>query len=260
MKKQRFLWMLAATLTVCGAMVSLNSCTISEDNPVIEKDKFTFQAVDLGLSVKWANANIGADSEEGFGDYYAWGVTEVYYTYLEPFTWKPNGQQGDETVVVTWKEGKEYGYSWDSYQWVTWNDDGSGYITKYNNDDGKMVLDADDDVAHVKLGGKWRMPSKEEFDELINNCNWTWEQRKGIAGYVVSSKKDGNRNSIFIPAAGGAWHKGNGIVNVQGLYWANSYATKSPRSAYCLKFTNEEAGIASGKYRPNGFPIRAVKE
>lgn len=228
-----------------------------------EQPGFSIQAVDLGLSVKWANANIGASSIEDYGGYYAWGVTDVYYTHLNPYSWHLRGQnyENEEEVEVTWKPGKEAGYFWSSYEWANYIND-TVYPIKYTANDGKMTLDPEDDVAHVKLGGNWRIPTKEEFQELIDNCNWTWTQKNGIPGYEVSSKVEGNNNSIFIPADGGIWKKGNKIFTIQGLYWANTYNSNSPRSAYCLKFTadNDTIVMTSGKYRPNGFPIRAVTE
>ena len=109
-------------------------------------------AVDLGLSVKWAWFNLGASLPEEYGDYYAWGETEPYYSSLDP---------------LTWKDGKEAGYYWLSYKWCMGSGDTmtkycteSTYTYGYNGfTDGKTVLNLEDDAAHVNLGGKWRMPT-----------------------------------------------------------------------------------------------------
>ncbi|MBO7112331.1 MAG: hypothetical protein J6V75_00065, partial [Bacteroidaceae bacterium] len=124
--------------------------------------------VDLGLSVKWATCNVGASKPEEYGDYYAWGETEPKTTY-----------------------------DWSTYKWCKGS---SATMTKYCNNssygnngftDTKTTLDPEDDVAHVKWGGNWRMPTISEFEDLINNCTWTWTTQNGVNGYKVTSKKSG---------------------------------------------------------------------
>lgn len=123
--------------------------------------------VDLGLSVKWATFNIGATSPEDYGDYFAWGETEPKETY-----------------------------SWTNYKWC---DGTQNNMTKYNTTDGKTILEPEDDAAQVHWGDKWRMPTKDEMQELFDNCTWTEETRNGINGYIVTGP---NGNSIFLPRAG----------------------------------------------------------
>ena len=108
--------------------------------------------VDLGLSVKWATRNVGAAGPEGIGGYYSWGETE---TKRSPLTYKFS--------------------------------DGQGGLTKYDGTDGKSVLDPEDDVAHVKWGGTWRMPTSDEISELIENCTWTWASVNGEIGFLITS-------------------------------------------------------------------------
>ena len=130
--------------------------------------------VDLGLpsGIKWATCNVGATKPEEFGGYYAWGETE-----------------------------EKEDYSWSTYKWCNGS---STTMTKYCTSsngtvDNKTTLDLEDDVAHVKWGGTWRMPTKAEQDELRNNCTWTWTTQNGVNGYKVTGP---NGNSIFLPAAG----------------------------------------------------------
>lgn len=104
-------------------------------------------AVDLGLSVKWANVNVGAESPEDYGGYYAWGETEE----------------------------KEY-YSEDTYLYYN-----NGYVNI-----GSDITGTDYDVAHVQWGGDWRMPTITELQELSNNCTWTWTAQNGVNGYKVT--------------------------------------------------------------------------
>lgn len=150
------------------------------------------EAIDMGLSVKWASFNLGASSPEELGEYYAWGE-------------------------VAPKES----YYWDTYKWCegTYNS-----LTKYNSQsdcgtvDNKYVLDLEDDAAHHTLHGGWRMPSEKEWEELIDemNCEWVWTTQNGISGYLVTSKR--TDNSIFIPAAG-AKTGNSSSINTWGHYW-----------------------------------------
>lgn len=153
--------------------------------------------VDLGLSVKWATCNVGADKPEDYGDYYAWGETEPKDVY-----------------------------DWSSYKWCTGSQD---TIIKYNPLSGWGIVDSlttlepDDDVAHVMWGGDWRMPTASEFRELVDNCKWTWKSVNGINGYVVKSRIKGYRDrSIFLPAAGYCHDSNLHEVGKLGYYWSNS--------------------------------------
>ena len=125
------------------------------------------EAVDLGLSVKWATFNVGASKPEDYGDYFAWGETEP----------------------------KEE-YSWATYKWY---DGTTNNITKYNKTDSLTTLEPEDDAAHVHWGDKWRMPTKEELQELIDSCQWERTTVNEVRGNTVTGP---NGNSIFIPLAG----------------------------------------------------------
>ena len=150
-------------------------------------------AVDLGLSVKWARCNVGATKPEEYGGYYAWGETE---------------EKSD--------------YSWETYKWCN----GSyNSMTKYCTGSGygrvdyKTVLDPEDDVAHVKWGGSWRMPTKDEIEELNDNCTWQWTILNGVNGYRVTGS---NGNSIFLPAAGCRIGLELSRRGADGFYWSSS--------------------------------------
>ena len=209
------------------------------------------EAVDLGLSVKWASFNLGASASEEHGDYYAWGETEPYYTSLDP---------------LTWKEGKEAGYWWPSYKWCM-----GGYSTliKYCDDsaygyngftDTKTVLDPEDDAAHVNLGGSWRMPTDAEWTELRENCTWTWASQNGVSGNLVTAS---NGNSIFIPAAG--WCSDLGLRyspdSPPGFYWSSSLPGGCPESPWYVWFSSSSLGRNQGDFvRCYGFSVRPVSE
>ena len=116
------------------------------------------EAVDLGLSVKWANMNLGASKSSDYGTYYAWGET------------KP----------------KKY-YSWDTYAWSKGN---AQYLIKYSPSDGKTQLEASDDAARANWGGDWRMPTAKEFEELVNpdNCTWEWITKDGVESSIIKKE------------------------------------------------------------------------
>ncbi len=157
--------------------------------------------VDLGLSVKWATCNVGAELPEEGGDYFAWGETIVKDSYVA-----------------------------ENYKFF----DGTELI-KYFRKDYKIILDLEDDAAHVNWGGEWRMPTKEEMQELVDNCTWTFIKGSdgyGVAGYKVTSNIEGYKNnSIFLPQGGSS--RGNG----SGCYWL---ASCDMYSSFILYFSGPE--------------------
>ena len=168
--------------------------------------------VDLGLpsGLKWATCNVGANNPWEDGDYYAWGETE-----------------------------EKSNYSWSTYKWCRGSYDN---MTKYCTDrdygrvDNKTTLASKDDVAHVKWGGTWRMPTKAEQDELRNNCTWSWTTQKRVNGYKVTGP---NGNSIFLPAAGYRNGTEAGGSGVDGGYWSSSLGCGDSDYAYDLNFYSD---------------------
>ena len=184
-------------------------------------DTIVPEAGDLGLSVKGATFIVGATSPEDYGDYFAWGETEPKETY-----------------------------SWATYKWGT-----SSNLTKYNTTDGKTTLDLEDDAAKVLWGGYWRMPSKEEVDELTQQCTWIWTTHNNVNGYKVTGP---NGNSIFLPVAG---YKGAGPTypaGEDGLYWTSTL--EKGHFSYLIVLHNDAPPTeASTKgTRCFGFTIRPV--
>ena len=230
-----------ATITVTTADGGKTAtCTVTV------KSVNTPEAVDLGLSVKWASFNLGASKPEEYGYYYAWGETEPYYSSLDP---------------LTWKSGKNAGYSWPSYQWCMGSET---TMTKYcsNSDygyngftDTKTVLDPEDDAAHVNLGDSWRMPTEEEWTELRESCTWTWTTLNGIDGYLVSAS---NGNSIFLPP-GDMYHTGLYNVGERGYYWSSSLNTDYPYGAWFVHFTSNRF-LRFYSDRCFGSTVRPVSE
>lgn len=206
--------------------------------------------VDLGLpsGLKWATMNVGATTPEGYGDYFAWGETEPYYT----------AGHSQDNPCSSWKTGKTAGYDWASYKWCNGSEDTQTKYCKsssYGIVDNITTLELADDAAYKNWGGSWRMPTKAEQDELRTNCTWTWTTQNGVSGYKVSSKT--NSNSIFLPAAGGRWGSDLGRAGSFGDCWSSSLRESLSNDAYCLLFYS--SGVDwSYSYRYGGLSVRAV--
>lgn len=182
----------------------------------------TLAYVDLGLpsGLLWATRNVGANAPEKFGDYFAWGETTP-----------------------------KYGYTWENYQYY----DGSN-LTKYTGSDGLVTLLPEDDAATVNWGGNWRMPTKEEFEELYNNTTVTWTEQNGVNGLLFTAS---NGKSLFLPAAGEFNYY---VISINdGEYWSRSLSTDNPSNAWGVCFNS--FGLNQNGYadRFNGRTIRPVR-
>ena len=179
-------------------------------------------AVDLGLSVKWANCNVGASKPEEYGDYYAWGdINKKISEECNPYNYREN------------------------------------------------ICATDYDVAHVKWGGDWRMPSKADIDELCNKCSSVWTTQNGVNGMLITGP---NKNTIFLPAAG---HFSNNYYNSNnhknypsgvyydgemGDYWSGSYSGGDIGPRWALVFSKKNPWISCPLASPisYGYSIRPV--
>ncbi len=186
--------------------------------------------VDLGLpsGTLWAACNIGADNPEDYGDYFAWGETEGY-------------NSGKKT------------FNWSTYKWQ-----GSSLI-KYNAIDNKKELELEDDVAYVSWGPSWRMPSIEQFQELINS-NYTvteWTKQNDVYGIKITSKKNGI--FIFLPATGYYSETWLYYAGSYGYYWSRTLYTENPDLAIGLFFEPEGATANGYDGRSAGRTVRPVR-
>ena len=130
------------------------------------------------------------------------------------------------------------------------------YRCGYYNEYGKIVLELSDDAAYVNWGANWRMPTKEELDELRAECTWTWCSSKSVNGYIVTGL---NGNSIFLPAAGNRQESNSFNTGLLGEYWSSSIYDDiyMKGSAYFLSFTSVYKGCENGAY-DSGRSIRPV--
>ena len=186
--------------------------------------------VDLGLpsGLKWATCNVGATKPEEYGGYYAWGET---------------------------KEKNDF--SWSTYKWCNGSYDTMtkySIYSSYGTVDNRIVLDPVDDVAHVKWGGCWRMPTRAERDELRSYCTWIWTTQNGVNGYRVTGPSG---NSIFFPAAG--YRNSTDLCSSgnDGYYWLSSLYEGHSNNAYSLLFGSSYYGWGTLN-RNNGLSVRPV--
>lgn len=201
-------------------------------------------AVDLGLSVFWASRNIGAGKSEEFGGYYQWAGLE-----------NATGTSIYDLNHCPYHTGGQANSGWTKY--VTSKK--SSYWSGSGSPDNKTVLDPADDIAHVKLGGKWRMPTVAEFNELIANCTSEWTTVNGVKGKKFTSKKSGYTDQwIFLPAAG--VRDGTDVYDAgsYGYYWTSSLYTDYPYCAWLFYFSSDN--VTESYFRYDGLSIRPVSE
>lgn len=188
--------------------------------------------VDLGLSsgTLWATCNVGANSPEDYGDFFAWGETSSKGTYSgATYKWC-NGNFNTLTKYCTYGE--------------------------YGTVDNKTELEPEDDAAHVNWGPSWRMPTSEQFAELYDECSRQWTQKNGVNGDLFIGP---NGKTLFFPAAGDHWgdsHNGEGAC---GYYWSRTLYTSYPYAVYDLYFDSESCDGGDYSYRYRGFTVRAVR-
>ncbi len=195
--------------------------------------------VDLGLpsGTLWATCNVGATAPEQAGDYFAWGETEP----KENYDWTNEGD----------------------YKWgvAKWNGETYEGMTKYNNEDGLLTLETADDAATANWSGKWRTPTQKEMQELLDECQWDWTtdyNGTGKAGYIVTSKAEGNTNAIFLPAAGYYDQSYFVLAGSQGYYWSSSLYEESPSVVNVLYF-GSDFYMGSSNRRCSGYSVRPVQ-
>ena len=113
------------------------------------------------------------------------------------------------------------------------------------------------DVAYVKWGGTWRMPTDDEINELLDYCTFTWTSKYWVSGYKVTSIRNGK--SIFLPAAG--WRYGTSLGNAGsgGYYWSSTPDESLTQDAYYLFFGSDYHDWY-WNYRNNGQSVRPVSE
>lgn len=217
-------------------------------------------AVDLGIVMKrddgstyklyLAECNLSvngfATTPEEFGDYFAWGETEVQYSSLSP---------------LAWKEEYEHHYYWTSYKWCKGTDN---TLTKYNTNSEYGEVDNktsfrdygyEDDAARKILGGGWRTPTEAEWLELLDKCTWEWTTQNEVKGCKVTGP---NGKSVFLPAAGRVDYDALRNVQSYGEYLSSTLVKDDPRKFPKLYIDLNGIHKMFTPVRCHGFSVRPV--
>ena len=233
--KRVFLFIAFLWLGIMGASAQTDNCDVNGDGVVNINDVIyvvdhvlgkghastpTVEAIDLGLpsGTKWANMNVGATRPEEYGGYYAWGETE-------------------EKEVCDWS--------------TYIHCDGTSATC---HDLGSDISGTEYDVAHVKWGGDWVMPTLDEIKELVDNCTSEWTTLNGVNGRKFTGP---NGNSIFLPAAGYLGYPGLHAVGDYGYCWSSTQSTNYSTNAHFILFYSGRA-TWTDYGRHDGLSVRPV--
>ncbi len=191
--------------------------------------------VDLGLpsGTLWATCNVGANTPEDYGDYFAWGET----TPKDHYDWSTYQYcMGSQNTLTKYCNNSNYGYN--------------GFT------DNLTTLLPEDDAATANWGSGWRMPTKEEWQELLNNTTVTWTTQNGVSGRLFTAS---NGNSLFLPAAGTHGAPGFNNLHYVGIsadYWSRSIHSNQI-DAWGHYFSSDYCHVDHDN-RKYGHSVRAV--
>ena len=222
-----------ALICISAVVVVIFGCRKENNSSDVTYDH---EFVDLGLpnGTLWAKCNVGASSQEEFGDYFAWGETAT----KEMYDWKQ--YKYSNFVNGEYKLNK---YCTDTACGVNGFAD---YITE---------LEPVDDAVIANWGEGWRMPTSEEYDELYQNTTFEWTTINGVAGRLLTGT---NGNSIFFPATG--CHLDDMIICTGlGLYWSSTLQTQWQVAAWSLHFDDTNCHVCGSYERSRGQVVRAVR-
>ena len=221
-----------------GEVVSTDatySFTVTGDRNLVAN--FDHAYVDLGLpsGTLWATYNVGADTPEGYGDYFAWGEITPKETYtLENYQHSNGGTSWDNPNLTKYCDDASYGYN--------------GFT------DNLTTLQPEDDAATANWGSDGCMPTQAQWQELYDNTTSIWTTQNGVNGRLFTAS---NGNSNFLPAVGYRYGSSLYIAGSDGYYWSSSLYTGYPGYAWKLGFYSGSYGIGID-YRDYGFAVRPV--
>ena len=194
--------------------------------------------VDLGLpsGLLWATCNVGAETPEDYGDYFAWGETQPKDFYdWSTYQHSNGGTSWPNPNLTKYCNNSSYGYN--------------------DYTDNLTTLLPEDDAATANWGSDWRMPTNEEWQELYQNTTQTWTTRNGVNGRLFTAP---NGNSLFLPAAGCRFSSTLGYAGSYGYYWSSSLYTDYPYDAWLFSFYSVNYGMFNSYGRYCGFTVRPV--
>ncbi len=185
----------------------------------------------------WAETNIGAERPEDYGYYFWWGDTVAY-------------ERKNDAWVASDRSARKF-----SFKLTLGKRIDELKIEGWITEDG--VLAPEHDAAHVYWGGDWRMPTKQELEDLEEKCDWTWTTKKGVEGYIVRGKGRYASASIFLPAAGCGDETSLDGAGSCGTYWSSVPDSDDGNS--WLLFFGSSLHFTGNYYRDYGFPVRPVQ-
>lgn len=194
--------------------------------------------VDLGLpsGLLWATCNVGADTPESCGDYFAWGETRPKTTYNWSTYKYVNGTSWEDPQLTKYCSNPDYGYE--------------GFT------DNLTILLSEDDAATVNWGSDWRIPTIEEWQELYDNTTVTWTTQNGVNGLLFTASSGGN---LFLPATGSYWDDVLSDVGDRGFYCSGSLDAGHPLYACYFYFSSDSYSLDGIGRRDGGLSVRAVR-
>jgi hypothetical protein len=220
-------------VAVAGLFLSATGCVNNEQKKNEENQApAKVEAVDLGLTsgTKWASCNVGAESPENYGDYFAWGETtskEVYSDTTYTYYIVPDSAAADSSAKKVWKNI------------------------------GVDIAGTEYDAATAIMGDEWKMPTEAQCKELVDECEWSWTESNGVNGYKVVGK---NGNSIFLPTSGVRGAADVGKNDMIGGFWSSTLCEAAETSgdfAMAVYFFSESRAVEKGG-RWMGRSVRAV--
>ena len=188
----------------------------------------------------WADTNVGAEEPWDYGYYFWWGDIVGY-------KWEDGGWVASDGSGASFKFSSSKVPTQDMSTSALLSE---GWIAPDN------ILAAEHDAARVLWGRGWRIPTKQELDDLLDKCDWTWSTTNGVNGYVVRGRGD-YTCSIFLPAAGYGMAEGWFSDGKVGGYWSSVPDTDSGYAWSLNCLTNSVKTDVS--YRRRGFAVRPVR-
>lgn len=228
---------IATLISLLVLMASCNKPEVSNGDDNGNGDTVcSHEYVDLGLpsGTLWATCNVGAEAPEDYGDYYAWG-------------------EDGPKAIYAWKNYKYGDFNKERYElnkYCTNSDNGlEGFV------DDLTILEPDDDVATTCWGEDWRMPTKGEWEELLQYTTSESASLNGVVGWLFTAA---NGNTLFFPAAGYWWEDDFNHAGL-GVYWSSSVNKEFPYRAWGFHFNSDSCHICGSSDRNRGQTVRPVR-
>ena len=224
-------------LMITLAVVCAAGCRKTDDPNNVGNSSGSFNGhdyVDLGLpsGTLWATCNVGADTPEGYGYYFAWGEITIKATYNWALYKYCNGNYDQLTKYCT---DSNYGYN--------------------SFTDNLTTLQPEDDAVIANWDDGWCMPTADQWRELRDNTTTSWTSRNGVKGRLFTAS---NGNSLFLPSAGYCWDSELYDAGDYGYYWSSSLFSDYPYFAWRFYFNSSQYTVYYGSRRYVGQSVRAV--